>query len=80
MINIKKAIERIKETNSKLVCIQLPDGLKPQAKEIQSEIEAKTDSKVIIWAGSCFGACDIPLHIDRLGIDLLIHFGHTEWQ
>lgn len=80
MIKIEKAIQKINETGSKLVCIQLPDGLKPQAKEIQTEIEQKTSAKVIIWAGSCFGACDIPTHIDRLGIDLLIHFGHTEWQ
>jgi len=56
------------------------DGLKPKAKLIQKEIEDKTKSKVIIWAGSCFGACDIPLEVEKLGVDLLIQFGHSTWQ
>jgi len=34
-LELNKAVEQIKESNAKLVCIQLPDGLKPKAKEIQ---------------------------------------------
>ncbi|MBT3408150.1 hypothetical protein HN415_05720 [Candidatus Woesearchaeota archaeon] len=79
-LEIDKIIEEIKSQNVKTVCIQLPDGLKPQAKEIQEQIENKTNITVIIWAGSCYGACDIPLELDKQGIDLLIQWGHSEWK
>ncbi len=77
-LELDKAIENIKKQKPKLVCIQLPDGLKHQAKEIQNQIHARTKAKVIIWLGSCYGACDTP-NLDRLGVDLLIQWGHSEW-
>ena len=77
---LQKAIDRIKEENSKLVCIQLPDGMKPEAKEIEAAIIKETDAKVLIWLGSNFGACDIPLGLDRLGVDLLISWGHNRFN
>lgn len=79
-LELSKVIERINKENSKLVCIQLPDGLKPRAKEIQEAIEKNTGAKVIIWMGSCFGACDVPLQVQRLGVDLLIQWGHSIWR
>jgi diphthamide biosynthesis enzyme Dph1/Dph2-like protein len=79
-LELSKAIETIKKKKAKLVCIQLPDGLKSEAKNIQKEIEKNTSAKVVIWLGSCYGACDIPQHIKKLGIDLLIQWGHSEWK
>jgi diphthamide biosynthesis enzyme Dph1/Dph2-like protein len=79
-LEIEKAVEKIKKEKAKLVCIQLPDGLKPRAKEICDKLKEKTDAEIIIWAGSCFGACDIPLDIERLGVNLLIQWGHSEWK
>ena len=79
-IEMEKVIERIKKDNAKKVCLQLPDGLKPRAKEIQSEIKKSTDADVIIWMGSCYGACDVPLQIERIGVDLLIQWGHSTWR
>ncbi len=79
-LEIDRVIEKIKEKKAKLVCLQLPDGLKQQATEIASGIEHKTGAKCLIWLGSCFGACDFPLQIEKLGIDLLIQFGHSEWK
>jgi len=74
-LDIDKAIKEIK--NGDRVCIQLPDGLKPEAGKIADRIEADTGAKVLIWAGSCFGACDIP----RLkGVDVLIQWGHSEFR
>jgi len=78
-LELEKAIKTINKNKSKLVCIQLPDGLKPKAKFIQQEIEKKTKATVLIWAGSCFGACDIP-NIKNIGIDLLIQWGHSKWK
>ena len=79
-LELDRAIKRIKQNKSKLVCIQLPDGLKRYAKLIQKEIESRTNAKVVIWVGSCYGACDIPEYIKELGIDLLIQWGHSKWK
>ena len=75
-LELDKAIEKIKQEDAKTVLIQLPDGLKPKANEIQAELESKTKAKIFIWLGSCFGACDIP----QFDADLLIQWGHTEWD
>lgn len=79
-LEMENVVDRINKEKANIVCIQLPDGLKPEAKLIQNEIESKTNAKVIIWAGSCFGACDIPSEVERLGVDLLVQFGHSPWQ
>ena len=78
-LELQKVAEEIKKSNAKLVCIQLPDGLKPKAKEIQEYLEKNTDSKVVIWLGSCWGGCDVPLQVEKLGVDLLIQWGHSEY-
>ncbi|MBN2422653.1 diphthamide synthesis protein [Candidatus Woesearchaeota archaeon] len=78
-LELDKLIEKIKSTNAKLVCLQLPDGLKPKADIIQKEIKKKTDAEVVIWLSSCFGSCDIPVEIKKLGVDLLVQWGHSEW-
>ncbi len=78
-LELEKAAEEIKKADAKLVCIQLPDGLKPKAKEIQDYLEKNTNAKIIIWLGSCWGACDIPLQVEKLGADLLIQWGHSPY-
>ncbi len=79
-LELNKAISEIKKQKAKLVCIQLPDGLKQYAKDIQQEIETKRNAKIVIWLGSCYGACDTPKNLDKLGIDLLIQWGHSKWK
>jgi 2-(3-amino-3-carboxypropyl)histidine synthase len=75
-LEIDRVIEHINKKKVKTVCIQLPDGLKPKAKKIVDTIESKTKAKCQIWAGSCFGACDIP----KVKADLLIQWGHSKWK
>ncbi|MBT7903579.1 hypothetical protein HN587_06975 [Candidatus Woesearchaeota archaeon] len=79
-LELNTAVEEIKQENAKLVCVQLPDGLKTQAKEITDFLQEKTKAKIIIWAGSCFGACDVPLELEKLGVDLIIQWGHNNWK
>jgi 2-(3-amino-3-carboxypropyl)histidine synthase len=75
-----RIFRRIEENKAKLVGIQLPDGLKKRALDIASQIEEKTDAKVVIFADPCYGACDTKdAEAKRLGLDLIVHFGHTEW-
>ena len=77
---LDKAVSKIRETKAKLVCIQLPDGMKQYAREIEGEIHSQTGARVLIWLGSNFGACDIPLGLGRMGIDLLISWGHNPFH
>lgn len=76
-LELDRVVSEIRKSHHKLVCIQLPDGLKPKAIEIAEHIESRTDAKVVIWLDSCFGACDIT-EID--GVDLLVQWGHSEWK
>lgn len=78
-LELEKVEERIKKQKAKTVCIQLPDGLKPHAQEIVNELQQRTKAKILIWLGSCWGACDVPLEVNRLGVDLLVQWGHSEW-
>ncbi|MBS1266757.1 MAG: 2-(3-amino-3-carboxypropyl)histidine synthase [Candidatus Woesearchaeota archaeon] len=77
---IEKIIKQINKQNAKIVCLQLSDGLKPKAKTLQEEIEKNTRAQVILWAGTCFGACDIPVELKNMNADLLVQFGHSEWK
>ena len=88
-LQLEKAIEKImklkvcagkmkKEHRKPIVLLQFPDGLKPYALEVADYIEEKTGGRaeIIIWLGSCFGACDIP----KTKADLLIQFGHSKFR
>ncbi|HLC81158.1 MAG TPA: diphthamide synthesis protein [Candidatus Nanoarchaeia archaeon] len=77
-INLEQAVQKIRQTKAKTVCIQLPDGMKPYAEEIERDL-SKIGVRVLIWLGSNFGACDIPLGLQRLGVDLLICWGHNKF-
>ncbi|MBW3015890.1 diphthamide synthesis protein [Candidatus Woesearchaeota archaeon] len=78
-LDLEKALLEIKESGAKLVCIQLPDGLKPRAADIKQYLEKNTGAEIVIWLGSCFGACDIPLELERLNFDLILQFGHSSF-
>jgi 2-(3-amino-3-carboxypropyl)histidine synthase len=77
-LELEKAVKEIKKSKAKLVCIQLPDGLKQRATEISEFIEKNSSAKVLIWFGTCFGACDTPSLPKE--VDLLIQWGHSAWK
>ena len=79
-LELDKIIKEIKKRNSKQVLIQLPDGLKKNSNEIVELIEAKTNAKAFIWFGDCYGACDLPLGLNSLDVDLIIQFGHNRFN
>ncbi len=78
-LELDKVISEIKQRNAKQVLIQLPDGLKIRAAEIVDAIESQTDAEAFLWLTDCFGACDLPLGLDILKIDLMIQFGHNRY-
>jgi diphthamide biosynthesis enzyme Dph1/Dph2-like protein len=81
-LELEKVAEKIKKEKANTVLIQLPDGLKPKAREIREFLAKKIDkkTKLLFWAGSCFGACDIPTGAKNANVDLIIQFGHSEWR
>lgn len=79
-LELEKVIGEIKERQPKRVLIQLPDGLKTRAGEVCETIEKETGVQVCIWFSSCFGACDLPLGLSALGIDLMIQWGHNRYH
>ena len=78
-LELDRVIAAIKTEGAKRVCIQLPDGMKPLAGSIAQQLEQSTGAEVIIWLGSCYGACDQP-DVEPLGVDLVIAWGHSEWK
>ena len=76
-LELDRVIQKIKHEQISKICIQLPDGLKPRAKEIADRIKKETNAEILIWLGSCFGACDIPEQVEKLGMELLIQWGHS---
>ena len=79
-LELDKVIAGIKDKGSKQVLIQLPDGLKPRAKEVVDRIEQETDAQACIWFSSCFGHCDLPLGMQALRIDMIVQFGHNRYH
>lgn len=80
-LEIDRIVKEIKAARAKKVCLQLPDGLEPKATEIVDELKAKCKGvEFYIWAGSNFGACDVPIHLEKFGFDLLINFGHAVFK
>jgi 2-(3-amino-3-carboxypropyl)histidine synthase len=81
-LEIEEIVKQIKKQKSKKVLIQLPEGLKPYALAIEAELKkqlGKNSCEFFIWLDSCFGACDMPLETEKLGIDTIIQFGHSEF-
>ena len=76
-LELERATDSIKQSKSKRVLIQFADGLKPYATEIADYLEEKTGAEILICLGSCYGACDIPVGLESLGIDIVIQFGHN---
>jgi diphthamide biosynthesis enzyme Dph1/Dph2-like protein len=77
-------IKKLKEESLK-VCLQLPDGLKLYSSEIVDEINKRLRDntrkvQLYVWAGSNFGACDVPLQLKDIGFDLIVNFGHCVFR
>ncbi|MGQ0534909.1 MAG: diphthamide biosynthesis enzyme Dph2 [Methanobacteriota archaeon] len=75
---MERAVAEIKARKPKMVGIQLPDGLRDFATEIAAELERETGVPVMVSGDAHYGACDLALGLERLGVDLLVDFGHVE--
>jgi 2-(3-amino-3-carboxypropyl)histidine synthase len=80
-LEIERIIKEIKKTKAKTVGLQFPEGLKDRAVEVAEKIEAATGATTVTFVDPTFGGCDLKLEqAKKLGVDLLVHFGHTEYK
>ena len=74
-------INEINNRKSKLVLVQLPEGLKQEAIRLVKYFESKTKSEIIISGETCWGGCDLALdEAKNLSADLLVHYGHAPFM
>lgn len=74
-------IDSIRKHGARKVLLQFPDGIKPHAIEMVRKVRSECDvDEVLVWQGSNYGACDLPVEARNVGVDLIIHFGHTPWN
>ena len=74
-------VEAVRKHQARKVLLQFPDGIKMHALTIRKKLLSDADvDEVLVWAGSNFGACDLPLEARSVGVDLVIHFGHAPWN
>ncbi|XP_075224838.1 diphthamide biosynthesis 1 isoform X2 [Lycorma delicatula] len=75
---IEKTIWRIQQLSSKIVALQMPEGLLMFATTICDTIERFTNATTIIMGDVTYGACCVDDFTARaLGADLLVHYGHS---
>ena len=75
-LGLNKLVEQVNKEGVRSVLIQLPDGMKPYGPSIVDYLVEKTGALVSIYLGDCFGACDVP----ESDCDLVVQFGHAEWE
>ncbi len=74
-----KLIEELKKAKPKRVLVQLPEGVKKHALEVQEIIE-KLGIEVVFSGETAWGGCCVNIHeAEDIGADLIIHFGHAKF-
>ncbi len=72
-----RIVDEVRRRRARRIAIQLPEGLKPHGARL-AELLEELGCTVFLLADPCYGACDAALSEAReLGVDLLIHFGHS---
>jgi 2-(3-amino-3-carboxypropyl)histidine synthase len=80
-LELKRIIAEVRKSKPKVVGLQFPEGLKKHAVSVASEIESKTHARCVIFVDPTYGACDLKTEqAKKLGVDLLVHFGHTKFR
>lgn len=80
-LEVARIISEIEKEGAKIVGLQFPEGLKKHAVDVAAEIEGKTGAKTVIFTDPTYGACDLKHEqAEKLGVYLLVHFGHSKFR
>ncbi|KAJ3880167.1 putative diphthamide synthesis protein-domain-containing protein [Lentinula edodes] len=75
---IHKTIHHVRKNGSKMVALQMPEGLQMFACAIADIIERFTPALTTIMGDVTYGACCVDDYTAlALGCDMLIHYGHS---
>ncbi|KAI9467287.1 diphthamide synthesis protein [Lactarius psammicola] len=75
---IHKTIHHIRKNGSRMVALQMPEGLQMFACTIADIIESFTDALTVIMGDVTYGACCVDDYSAvALGCDMLVHYGHS---
>jgi 2-(3-amino-3-carboxypropyl)histidine synthase len=73
----KRLKKEISKRKTKIVLLQLPEGLKTEGPRLAAIIE-EAGALTIVSADPCYGACDLALpDAESLGATLIVHYGHS---
>ena len=73
----KRLKKEVSKGKTKIVLVQLPEGLKAEGTRLAALIE-DAGALAIVSANPCYGACDLALSdAENLGADLIVHYGHS---
>ncbi|MFC2162669.1 diphthamide synthesis protein [Candidatus Altiarchaeota archaeon] len=76
-----KVVEQIRASGAQKIGLQFPEGLRKHATDIADSITSATGAQVFIFTDTVYGACDTKTYqAEKLGLDLLIHYGHTSMK
>ena len=75
---VAKTIWRLKQLGAKAVALQFPEGLLIYACAIADILEVFAEVETVIMGDVTYGACCVDdLSAAALGVDLLVHYGHS---
>ena len=75
-IDLTSAIAELKRLKTRIVALQVPEGMKKRAYQIAEDIENNAGAEVMLVAEPCFGACDVPSSLFDM-VDAIVHVGHS---
>jgi 2-(3-amino-3-carboxypropyl)histidine synthase len=77
-IELDGLAEDVADHDPSMVGLQLPDGIRDYGPALAAWLEDETGTEVVISGDPSFGACDLALQLEHIGVDLLVHFGHSK--
>ena len=76
-IQVDWLVDAVRKRKPELVGLQFPDGLRDWGPALATWLTEECGVECIISGDPSYGACDLAIDLSRLGVDLLIHFGHS---
>jgi len=72
-------ISELKKIKPKKVLVQLPEGIKQNAFDIE-KVFKELDIEVVFSGQTCWGGCGVAVfEAQQVGADLIVHFGHAKF-
>jgi 2-(3-amino-3-carboxypropyl)histidine synthase len=77
----ERIVQEIRKRNAKRVLLQFPEGLKPFSTDAVESLNRRLPEVEFVISGEpSWGACDVAEDEARIvGVDLIVHFGHTPY-